>query len=45
MNERIIRKKDGRRKKKNTKENGGRANVWRTYPTPHTAGQIDYLST
>jgi hypothetical protein len=31
MNERIIMKKDAGRKKKNTKENGGGANVWRRY--------------
>jgi hypothetical protein len=30
-NDRITKKKDGGRKKKNTKENGGRANVWRRY--------------
>jgi hypothetical protein len=31
MNERIINKKGGGRKKKNTKENGGWAYVWRRY--------------
>jgi hypothetical protein len=31
MNERIINKKGGGRKQKNTNENGGRANVWRRY--------------
>jgi hypothetical protein len=31
MNERIIKKKGVGRKKKNTKENGGRANVWGRY--------------